>query len=64
MGGRIAGATSGPGSTEAARRDLSASDVRTILQAEIDEQLCEADRYEQHGHSDAAPAFDAKQLCS
>ena len=52
--GRSPGATAGPGSTEAARRDLSASDVRTILQAEIDERLCEADRYEQHGRSNTS----------
>lgn len=53
VSGRIAGATTGLGSTEAVRRELSASDVRSILQAEIDDRLSEADRYEHYGHSDA-----------
>ena len=51
---QIAGSQTGVGSTEAPRRVLSERDMRAILQAEIDDRLTEADRYERHGQADAA----------
>jgi uncharacterized protein YqeY len=50
----IAGARHGLGSTEAVRRQLSASDVRDILRAQIAEHSREAERYEALGRTDAA----------
>jgi uncharacterized protein YqeY len=39
MSGGIAGASSGLGSTEVQRKDLSANDIKQIIQKEIDEML-------------------------
>ena len=50
----IAGAPGGIGSSEAARRQLSASELRAILRGQIDEHSREAERYEALGHADAA----------
>jgi hypothetical protein len=50
----IAGAGSGPGSTEAARRHLGASEVRKILRGLITEFTLEADRYDSLGQASAA----------
>ena len=50
----IAGSRSGPGSTEAARRQLSASELRDILAGQITEHTREADRYDALGRADAA----------
>ena len=50
----IAGSRSGPGSAEAARRQLSASELRDILRAQITEHTREADRYDALGRADAA----------
>ena len=50
----IADATSGPGSTEATRRQLSSSELRDIIRAQIDERTREADRYDTLGQADAA----------
>ena len=50
----IAGARGGLGSSEAARRQLSASELRAILRGQIDEHSREAERYETLGHADAA----------
>jgi uncharacterized protein len=50
----IAGSRSGPGSTEAARQQLSASELRDILRGQITELAREADRYDALGQADAA----------
>jgi len=53
----VAGARGGLGSTEAARRQLSASELRAILRGQIDEHSHEAERYAALGHADAAERF-------
>jgi hypothetical protein len=50
----VAGARSGVGSTEAARRQLSNSELRDILLDEITEHAREADRYDALGQAGAA----------
>ncbi|WP_407563084.1 hypothetical protein [Streptomyces sp. 184] len=50
----VAGAHAGVGSAEAARRVLSADDVRALLRTQIAERRTEADVYETGGHGDAA----------
>ena len=50
----IAGARSGLGSSEAARRELSASELRDILRGQIAEHISEAGRYDTLGQADAA----------
>ncbi|OLP03872.1 glutamyl-tRNA amidotransferase [Mycolicibacterium porcinum] len=54
IGGAIAGAVSGVGSTEVARRVLSDAEIRALVQAEIDERLTAADEYIANGHHDRA----------
>ncbi|MGH3164569.1 MAG: hypothetical protein ACRDN0_01585 [Trebonia sp.] len=49
----IAGARSGPGSAEAARRRLTAGELHDILRGQIAEQTSEADRYDALGQSAA-----------
>ena len=53
-GGRIAGAQSGVGSTEARRRDLSIGEVRAILSGQIEERVAAAALYDAKGQHDAA----------
>ena len=50
----VAGARSGPGSTEAARRQLGSSDLRDILRDQITEYAREADRYDALGQAETA----------
>ncbi|OHU19342.1 hypothetical protein BKG76_19755 [Mycobacteroides franklinii] len=50
----IAGAATGLGATEAPRRTLSPADVRTIVQAQVDDRITEADRYDALGQPGAA----------
>ena len=50
----IAGARSGPGSTEAARRQLTAGELHDILRDQITEHTREADRYHALGQASAA----------
>lgn len=50
----VAGAAMGLGAAEAPRRTLSPTEVRTILQGQIDERTTEAERYEALGQTDAA----------
>ncbi|WP_181789701.1 GatB/YqeY domain-containing protein [Streptomyces phytophilus] len=50
----VAGATSGVGSAEAARRVLSADDVCALLRAQITERRTEAEVYETAGQAGAA----------
>jgi uncharacterized protein len=50
----IAGASSGAGSAEAARRQLDGDEVRRILRDQADEQAREADRFDELGQADAA----------
>lgn len=54
IGGAIAGAVSGVGSTEVARRVLSDAEIRALVQAEVDERLTAADEYIANGHHDRA----------
>ncbi|MEV0674782.1 glutamyl-tRNA amidotransferase [Mycobacterium sp. NPDC050441] len=53
-GGPIAGAVSGVGSTEVARRELSNAEIRSLIQAEIDERLTAAEQYNANGHQSRA----------
>ncbi|SFE84302.1 hypothetical protein [Blastococcus tunisiensis] len=52
--GPVAGARTGVGSTEAARRTLSADDVRAVLRAQIAECAVAADRCDAHRQPEAA----------
>jgi uncharacterized protein len=54
IGGPIAGAVSGVGSTEVARRALSDAEIRGLIQAEVDELLTAADEYIANGHHERA----------
>ncbi|MGV0741921.1 glutamyl-tRNA amidotransferase [Mycolicibacterium sp. XJ870] len=49
-GGPIAGAGSGVGSTETARRVLSEAEIRNLIQAEIAESIAAATEYVAGGH--------------
>ncbi|MDG5768671.1 glutamyl-tRNA amidotransferase [Mycolicibacterium fortuitum] len=53
-GGPIAGAVSGLGSTEVARRVLSDREIRGLIQAEADERLAAAAEYIANGHDSRA----------
>ena len=59
-GGVIAGAVSGVGSTESARRVLTEDEIRTLIQAEIDERLTAANQYRVSGHPQRASALTAQ----
>jgi uncharacterized protein len=50
----VAGAVSGLGAGEVARRALSAADIDRILRAEIRERQAAAREYERSGHADRA----------
>jgi len=50
----IAGARSGLGAAEAARRELSASELQDIVRGQISEHTLEADRYDALGQVDSA----------
>lgn len=50
----VAGTSVGLGSAEAARRELTLDDLHTVLRAQIDEGLAEADTYAAHGRPDDA----------
>ena len=50
----IAGATSGVGSSDVARRELTDADVAAIVREQIEERFQAADEYEQLGRRDAA----------
>lgn len=54
IGGPIAGAVSGVGATEAARRILSDAEIRGLIHAEVDERLTAADQYVANGHHERA----------
>lgn len=54
IGGAIAGAVSGVGATEAARRALSDAEIRGLIQAEVDERLTAADEYIANGRHERA----------
>ncbi|OMC50601.1 glutamyl-tRNA amidotransferase [Mycolicibacterium fortuitum] len=54
IGGAIAGAVSGVGSTEVARRALSDAEIRALVQAEVDERRTAAAEYIANGHHDRA----------
>ncbi|MCA4723173.1 hypothetical protein [Mycolicibacterium fortuitum] len=54
IGGTIAGAVSGVGSTEVDRRALSDTEIRALVQAEVDERLTAADEYIANGHHERA----------
>lgn len=50
MDGPVAGALSGLGAGEVARRELTDGEIRDLIQAEIDERLAAADQYTAGGH--------------
>jgi hypothetical protein len=54
--GAIAGAGSGLGSTEVARRRLTDSQIRALLRAEVDERLRAAEHLADNGAEDRAAA--------
>lgn len=60
IGGAIAGAVSGVGSTEVARRVLSDDEVRDLLRAEIDERLSAASGYIANGHHERASELQSQ----
>jgi len=60
IGGAIAGAVSGVGSTEVARRTLSDGEIRGLIQAEVDERLTAADQYIANGHRQRAADLQAQ----
>jgi len=57
---RVAGAPVGLGVTEADRRDLTESDERSILAAEVRERTTAAEEYEQLGRTDQATRLRAE----
>ncbi|BBY48593.1 hypothetical protein MARA_20610 [Mycolicibacterium arabiense] len=54
--GAIAGAGSGLGSTEVARRQLTDAQIRALLRAEVDERLRAAEQLEDNGAEERAAA--------
>lgn len=50
----VAGVGVGLGSTERERRALSVDEVRSLLRAQVQERINEAERYDSHGRSEAA----------
>ena len=50
----VAGAESGVGSTEAARRVLSLDDLQAVLRAQVGERLTEAERYASYDRAEDA----------
>ncbi|CAL9363713.1 hypothetical protein SUDANB121_00728 [Nocardiopsis dassonvillei] len=56
----VAGARRGVGSTEAARRVLSAEEVQGLLRTQVTERRAEAERYTAHGRGDAAERLRAE----
>ncbi|KLI06152.1 glutamyl-tRNA amidotransferase [Mycolicibacterium conceptionense] len=54
IGGTIAGAVPGVGSTETARRVLTDAEIRGLIQSEVDERLTAADEYIATGHHERA----------
>ena len=54
--GAIAGAGSGLGSTEVARRQLTDSEIRALIRAEVDERLRAAEQLADNGAEDRAAA--------
>jgi hypothetical protein len=58
--GRIAGARSGVGVTEAARRDLSGRQEQAILRDQVTGYTAEASRYESLGQQAAADRLQAQ----
>jgi uncharacterized protein YqeY len=54
--GAIAGAESGLGSTEVARRQLTDAQIRALLRAEVDERLRAAEQLADNGAEDRAAA--------
>ncbi|WP_454789304.1 glutamyl-tRNA amidotransferase [Mycolicibacterium lutetiense] len=60
IGGAIAGAVSGVGSTEVARRALSDAEIRGLIQAEVDERLTAADEYIANGRHERASELQSQ----
>ncbi|MER7555385.1 hypothetical protein ABTZ46_00495 [Nocardioides sp. NPDC126508] len=58
--GPIAGAAIGVGATEAARRDLSDDDIRSIISAEQSERRAAASDMETHGAAEKAEQLRAE----
>lgn len=59
-GGPIAGAATGLGAGDVARRSLSDDDIEAILREEIAERVEAAAEYDRHGHADRAAALRAE----
>lgn len=56
----VAGAATGLGAAEVARRHLTDDDVRTIVQREVDDRSAAAADYERHGRADLAEGLRAE----
>ncbi len=54
IGGAIAGAVPGVGSTEIGRRTLTDAEIRGLIQAEVHERLSAAGEYIANGHHERA----------
>lgn len=52
--GTIAGAVTGVGGAEVARRQLSDTEIRALLRAEVDERMTAADEFSAGGHAERA----------
>lgn len=50
----VASARVGVGAAETERRTLSVDEVRSLLRAQVQERITEAERYDSHGRSEAA----------
>ncbi len=58
--GKIAGGVVGLGAAEVARRDLSDTQIRELLHAEVDERLTAAEQFTAGGHTDRAATLRAE----
>jgi uncharacterized protein YqeY len=58
--GAVAGAVTGLGSTEVARRQLTDAQIRALLRAEVDERLRAAGQLRDNGAEDRAAAVRAE----
>lgn len=56
----VAGAANGVGASEAARRELTDTDLRTIVEGEVRERTAAADEYARLGNEDAATRLRAE----
>lgn len=56
----VAGASSGVGTSEVARRELTEADLRSIVEREVRDRLAAADEYDRHGQHEPAETLRAE----